>query len=432
MNQLLHLQPYFNIRLSGLNADFAFADVSQFIDEVIYEEQADLIRTLTFTIGKFAEVFINHIYITQDVTLYGGYIGSYAKIFVGKVQRVRTTMPNDGAVKITVECMSTSWTALGKDITNNYVYPDVNSTRRFAKGKSLLTAPEIVRGIVEENNMQMGTLELAPGVANRQFSVQESLHQNRVSDWALLKRLADKCNATIWTEFDKETEKLFFVDRSMVRNTPSNYFIGGKVVSFVYPLRELKDGIGADILKDRNSSFYKKYLDDGQILMFDVSMDQDIASMNSISYGASHFNMETGEQENYPAAEIIKEKDKSAVLRYYELDDAKVAALERDNPAMAKQLRSMNPTGIPWDIVKQFLKHVDIADEDSAIYDQAFFGITINATINGDIHVRSQRAYSLYGVLNFSSIGTHGQYWLYSLKHRWAPGEFLTDLVFKK
>lgn len=434
MNQLQVSQPYFKIRISGFGST-AFAEVEKYVSwGVSYEEQADLNRVLTFTIDKFGAEIIHYLRVGMVVSFYGGTLREYAKIFSGNITKLRTRFSEDGTLAITVESLSRSWNQLGKNLTLSNVYPDLKSTRAFAKSKPTLRISEIVRGICEENGMEVALIDIPKQNGkdgDEVLSVARAVQQNRISDWVLLNRLAKRVNCTIWTEFEGENEKLYFVDRSKVRNSPDVYYPDGNEISFLFPAKGTLHN-DKQALEDRERFFIQERLRKGQVLLSEVSVEEDIASQDSISYGATKFDMESGEEVSL-TAEIITREDGKRFLQFYELDYDKVDALEKTNPALARQLREMNPTSIPWEITRQFLKTKDMAiDEDVSVYDQAFFGVTITATCRGSVHIRSQRTYKVEGVLRYGTRDASTRYWLYGLRHRWEEDGFWTDLTFKR
>lgn len=412
MEHRLHLQSQLSISIQGVEGQFV--DVTEYVDwGVEYEEQADMIRALRFTIGKYAETFLERLHQGQRVICTAGTLTKFKRIFDGTVTRISTSFPDDGAIKVRLECLSTAWTALGRHIARYNVYPDPKSTRSFAAGKSSLKVSEIVRGIIQENNMQEGEIDIPE---DKVYSLKDAFHQVGGSDWGVLTRLAKAVACTVWTEFVGDSEQLFFVDRSKVRKQPDP-----RDISFVYALR----------LKGNEQEFTLKSLEPNQRLLRNVTVNEDVAAANSISYAASRFDFEKGEEVSL-MGEYITEADGKRTLVFYELDEDKVSKLEQTNPGKARQLRNMGMFNIPWEIAKEFYRPVEIVDEDVAIYDQAFFGITVNCTTNGDVDIRSQRAYTLYGIARYSSKALSDRYWLHSLKHRWDEDGFYTDMEFKK
>ena len=72
-----------------------------------------------------------------------------------------------------------------------------------------------------------------------------------------------------------------------------------------------------------------------------------------------------------------------------------------------------------------------ILDEHNAVYDSAFRGITISASCNMDLNIRSQRSYRINGIFKWSSGGEpKATYFLRSLKHVWDSNGLRTELDF--
>lgn len=428
MNQLQRAEPYFNIHISGVSG--YRADITECIDwGVTYEENADLTRHLSFTIGKHAETIVDRLHIEQHVTLSAGRFTKFKKIFVGVIRKITIQLPEDGVIKVAVECLSLSWVKLGKNLSLNQVYPDIKSSRNFANAKKNLKVSDIVRGIVAENDMQIGMLNGKEAIdipkgGDKEYSLIEALHQKNISDWNLLRKLANRCQCTLWTEFEDDTEKLYFIDKTKVQENPSSYFIGGKETSFLYPLRT----------GETSNQFAIRSLSPEQLLIKEATVTVDVGEANAVSYSATNFNFETGEEVSL----LSEMKEDPVTLKkqivFYELDTDKVNRLDVENPILAERLRNMGMFDIPWSIARNFYKEFPkkLEEGENYVYDGAFFGITIDATVDGDIDIRSQRAYRVYGVPRYGSNLAVDRFWLYSLKHRFESDGFFTDLQFRR
>ena len=141
---------------------YSFMDVEECVAwGVTYEEEASLLNTLSFTIDKHADILLHKFRMGQWVVFYGGSYnengGDMRKVFSGTVTRIRTRFPNNGRVEFTVECMSYGFTQMGKD-NINFVYPDKNSPRPFAFGKSTISLRDLVIGIATESGMVVGDI----------------------------------------------------------------------------------------------------------------------------------------------------------------------------------------------------------------------------------------------------------------------------------
>lgn len=414
MNRHLQNQPLYSINVVGISSvaglPFGVVDLAPYVSRVEYEESPDMLRSLVFTIDKYGELILGVLSRGQTVKFVGGTLVKNAEIFNGTITRIKTSFDEDGSAIITVEALSTAWNALGKEVQRHFTYPALGNSR-FNTNSESMKISEIVAKIAEEYGIKLSPIKINKE-ADKQFSLKNALHQKGTSDWVLLLQLAKIANASVWTEFVDGEETLFFVDRSIVRNTPGN-------ISFVYASREPK----------RNYGFHDIEFT-GHKMLRNVTIDEDIDSITSVSYASTRWDFETGEEKSN-ISEVVTEDGKRKII-YYELDEAAVEALERTNPRMAKALRDMGITGIPWRIAKNFYKQVTIIDEDSAMYDQAFYGITITAETDGDIDIRSQKAYNVYGILRYSSKSREDRLWLYSLRHIWDSEGFITELTFRQ
>ena len=281
------IQPQFKIRLyprdsrpqgndkfssKGLryNADkFAsYMDIEECVAyPVVYEETADLINKLTFTVDKHA-----------------------------------------------VECMGYSFNQMGKDTYNNFTYPDPNSKRPFAKGRTTITLENLIRGIVEECGMVVGEISLPSAKAGETFTSTHIRYQKNISDWKFLLSLAKSYGCTIWTEVRDGTEYFYFVDINRAANTINDE------ISFVYPLQ-------GDKLKveNVNASEVQRFSDtrwNRPRIMRSVSVTEDIDQANAVVRSSYDVDMETGDVK-MQVSEIGEENGRK-VIYMYELDEAKV------------------------------------------------------------------------------------------------------------
>lgn len=404
---------------------------------VEYEEQASLLNTLKFTINKHADVLLHRFYIGQWVVLYGGYYADDSsgvrKVFAGTITRIRTTFPDNGRISFSVECMSYGFTQMGKDTFQNYVYPDVNSTRSFAKGKEEITLEELIRGLVQESGLLVGEIQLPKVAASTVFTKKNIRYQKGISDWKFLNDLAASFGCSIWTTSADGTERLYFVDTSKATNVVSND------INFLYPLQG--DDSITDIRSDEIQRFSESAWNRPRILR-NVNVDEDISMAYAVSRSAMYYDKETGEYKE--AISEITEDEGRRVIVFYELDEAKVEYIHRTDPELADQIRSSGATSLPWssgvkdikdekpEYSRYYYKAVKIVDENQAVFDKSFFGITVTATCNQDLDIRSQRSYNIRGLVRYTSSDKTGRYFLRGLKHIWDADGPVTELDFIK
>ena len=301
------LQPHFKIRvLNGGNASLdklKSANVIEFSDTYIdieqcvafpvtYEEQSDLLNTLHFTVDKYADILLYYFHIGQKVVLYGGYYTDNQEavrhVFSGTVTRIRTHFSDNGRISFNVECMNYGYTKLGKD-PKNFVYPDTNSNRTFAQGKSL-SLETIVRGIAEENNFEVGEINLSTSAKNVDISKINVQYQKNISDWKFLTMLAQNFGCSVWISTEDGVEKLNFVSHEKAAKKQSD-------ISFVYPLYGLTDKnfSMSPTFKDSEMQRFDDPAFDRPRILRDVSVDEDLSQAYSVSRSAVYFDKQTGE-----------------------------------------------------------------------------------------------------------------------------------------
>ena len=123
---------------------------------------------------------------------------------------------------------------------------------------------------------------------------------------------------------------------------------------------------------------------------------------------------------------------------FYELDEARVAEVHKTMPDVAEEIRDGGPTSMEWGVAgdnnprhaNYYYKAVKIYDEQMAVFDKAFFGITVTAKCNQDLDIRSQRTYKIRGILSYHSKNLDTSFFLRGLKHVWDADGTWTELDF--
>lgn len=414
-----------------------YIDVEKFVGgDVVYEEQASLLNTLTFTIDKDADVLIQRMIWGQWVVLYGGFYTdegySLRKVFSGTIVRIRTELPNNGRAKFTVTAYSYGYTQMGKE-PKYFAYPDPDSNRNFLKGKKSISLKQLIEGVAKEDGMQIGEIVLPKSVASKKFTIDSVEHQKGVTDWAFLNKLAKTHGCNIWTQFEEGAERLYFVD---TEKSTRSY---NETISFLYPLQG-NYGVKQVLPEEMYSQSIAEY--DRPRLIWDVTIDEDISMAASVSRSAMYFDKETGEYTE--AIAEISEQDGVRVIRFYELDEARVQHIHDTDPETADRIRDAGPTSMPWtsgaknpedespNFARYYYRVKEVYDEEMAVFDRAFMGITINATCAQDLRIRSQRVYDVRGILRYTSRSSEGKYYLSGLKHIWGNSGPITELEFRK
>ena len=404
---------------------------------ITYEASADLISRLTFSIDKHADVLLHRMYLGMWVVFYGGYYdengSGMCKVFSGTITRIVTTFPDNGKVSFNVECMGYQYNQMGKNTYQNYVYPDPNSTRNFAKGRETISLVEIIKGIVEECGMQIGELVLPPSQMNKIYTLTEIKRQKNLSDWNFLLSLAKENGCSMWTDMINGAELLYFVDKNVAVKTIDDS------ISFVYPLQGDKFSVKG--LKDSEIQRFSDVRWNRPRIMRNVTVTEDISSAYAVTRASYDIDPETGEIKNYVSE--IKEEEGKKVIYMYELDEAKVAYIDKTNPELADRIRNSGATewakgwssGVPIEqespeYARYYYKEVKHVDEGVAVFDRAWFGIEVAATVNQDLKIRSQRSYKLRGILRYDTSSHTDRYFLRSLRHIWDVDGTSTELDF--
>lgn len=443
------LQPRFKIRvfngkkaqpdtLKGSNvvvsSDENYLDIESCVAyPVTYEEQASLLNTLSFTIDKYADLLLYYFYIGQSVIFYGGYYSdnqeSIRHVFSGTVTRIKTSFSNDGRVAFTVECMNYGFTKLGKD-PKNFVYPDKNSERKFAQAESL-TLSQLITGIAKANNYEIGEIDLSTNAKAVNFDKINIRYQKNVSDWKFLTLLAQDFGCNVWISNDGGVEKLNFVSHEKAFRMQSD-------ISFLFPLYGVtnKDLNMDNTFQDSEIQKFDDPAYNRPRILRDVTVDEDISQAYAVSRSAMYFDKNTGEYKE-AISRIETDKDGKNTITFYELDEQRVEYVHRTMPEIADKIRNGSPTSLEWgddpnnpEFACYYYKAVKIYDEQTAVFDKAFFGITVTAKCNQDLDIYSQRTYKVRGILSYHSKDLTTSFFLRGLKHVWDSDGNWTELDF--
>ena len=425
-----------------------FMDIEECVSYgVSYSEEASMINRLSFTVDKHADILLQRFYPGMWVVLYGGYYAQdgsgVRKVFSGTVTRLYSEFPDNGAIKFTVECLGYGFNQMGKDTYKNYVYPDKNSERPFAKGKTSISLYDLVKGIAELNNLVVGEISLPKEASNAVFIEKKPRYQKNLSDWAFLLKLATSYGCSLWTETHNGSEYVYFVDVNKAANTINDQ------ISFVYPLkserivdatsaspvdRSVSSLIGSEIQTFPDSSWNRPRI------LRDVTVTEDISQATAVVRASINFDMDTGDTKEVVSE--IRNEDGKKVIYQYELDEARVEYIHRTNPELADRIRNNGATSMEWrsnssateetnpEFAAYYYKQTKIVDAEVAVFDRAFFGIEIEATCNMDLDIRSQRSYSIRGISRYNTSEHTGRYFLRGLKHVWDSSGTHTELSF--
>jgi len=436
------LQPQFKIRVFNgkkINLDtlkgtgITASSEGDYIDveyctayPVVYKEEASLLNTLSFSIDKYGDILLYYFFIGQAVSLYGGYYTETSTgmrhVFSGSVTRVRTSFLDSGRIVVTVECMSYSYTKLGRD-KKSFVYPDFLSGRNFAK-KSSLKLQDIIKGIASDNNIQLGDVELSPEANKVTFTNKAIRYQKEVSDWNFLNQLAEDFGCTMWISSTNGEERLNFVSKTKAFEKQTSD------LGFIFPLQ----GAITDIKDYEVQTFPNSEYNRPRILR-SLEVDEDVSAANAVSRSAMYFDKTTGEYKEAVSL-IEQDKDGKTSITFYELDEQKVAYVSENFPDIAKKIRDSSPTSLPWgtpdnpNCSSYYYTKVQKYDAQTAVFDKAFYGITVTGKVNQDLDIRSQRTYPIRGILSYHSRDINSSFFLRGLSHIWDSDGTWTELDF--
>lgn len=420
--------------LPGRNIVDNYLDITPYVAyPVTYEEHADLLNTVSFTVNKNADILLYYFFVGQKVMLHGKNYYSddeeFQHVFSGTVTRLKTSFTDSGAISFTVECMNYGFTKFGKD-KKHFVYPDKNSTRKFAQSEEL-SLYDLIKGIAEENNYEIGVIDLSSDSRNVKIDKIHIRYQKNMSDWKFLIDLARDFGCTVWFSSENGVDKINFASFQKAMQMQSD-------IVFLFPLygvtnKQLK---WDSTIRDSEVQFFPNSSQKRPRILKEVQIDEDISLAYSVSRTAMYYDKETGDYKE-SVSMITTDKDGRRKITFYELDEERVKWVKEHEPDLYKKICNGGPTSMEWgddptnpEFSSFYYTAKTIYDEQTAVFDRAFFGITVTAKCNQDLNIRSQRTYRIRGVLSYHSKDLETSFFLRGLKQIWDSDGAWTELDF--
>lgn len=414
------------LRINGVDV------TSEVSGDVVYESNPDVVSSLSFTLkgerfstsvdkqGRKSVTAKDVVKLLDKIDFEGGagYSDNYGHVFRGFVKYIRPTYSDSGVFKVNIEAVDYSFR--GAMNRTFHSYPSTTSDSRQWAVKSEITASDIIRGIVKDMGLTFAQHENQDDLrllSDRVFNLRTPLTQRNESDWQLLRKLAGQLNCNFWTSYVDGNSVIHFVDKSFLRDESNS----GETV-FLYPLRSGPNFVFTD----------KK---PGQILIREVDVEQDFAAMDETKKVITTFDYNKGEEVTVFEAKVVEQGKEISKYFTFELDEAKVSALapdqRRDLENIASSIAGGEAAGYTINDIAPFFKPASFLDDRrNFLVDKPYFGITVRATIDGNLGIIPRKNYTIYGLGRYGSESLQQKYYLRSLTHRWGSSGFLTNLEF--
>lgn len=337
------------------------------------------------------------------VEVWGGNykVDNYRKIFNGNIKLVKTKFGNDGRISVGLTCYDNVW-AQGASSALHFSYPSKGNLRGWASVEKL-RASELVRNLItKEMQLEVGEIVIAN---DREYTWKQPVAQTNATDWSFLRKLARLLGCFVWAENTNDTQRIHFVDI-------------GKAASYAAATEF------AYVLRDEAGNYLTKELAPNHVPIRNVTVEEDTSMAFANKRIVTKFDPVTGNETQL----ISRYDEEKRIVYFYKLDEGKVAQLRKDNPTEADRLLNQGPTGISETDYLKFYTETSHQDEDIAVFDTPFLGVTVRATIDGDVHIRTQQSYTVRNIARYGSQQRTGRYLLRGLKHTWGADGFETEL----
>jgi hypothetical protein len=364
-----------------------------------------------------------------EVSFYGGELDSslfqnkdyltgpnFGLLFSGHVRFIYTRYFENGNSYLLVTCIDVTWSR-GAYTNNYFAYPSVNSKRQWAGQSTSLKLSEIVEGIVKT---EMGMpLEIHLGHDPDYFDFQPAVQHNK-TDWAFLRSLAEENSCYVWTNHAEGNTTIYFVDKSKVVNSPGRY-------ELVWIARAGSGFIQGSHLPtgDNVKESTKLKGNQIQIIALDIAENPQAEGMNV--QVVSDFSSETGEV----TETLVSYDETKDEIIYYELNQSAVDELQKTEEGRkeADLIMSFGPMDIPKDVFMRFYIPVKIEKKDLRAIDKPFLGITLTATIRGNVNIVPFQSYPVQGIARYGSKNSaSGNYYLRAIRYIFAD-DFRMELT---
>ena len=429
----------------------SWLDIEPYVDyPVEYAEEQSLLNRLSFTLSKATTIITARMHLGQSVRLYGYYYtegGSEMRlVFQGTITRMRVRVTDTGAASCSVEAIQYGFIRSGMQRRFTTI-PNPDDIRPYLCGKQAVRLKDVIAGLIKGCNLEIGDIRLPASMGEELFTKYHQEFQRNQSDWDFLVKLAHKYGCFCYVQRVNGYEKVFFTDKAQqvkqiyddveFRLPTIADAVGTETGSFSTGLV----GAGTYMPNIRNNEI-QKFTDSSWNrvrILRDIDINEDIDQAYAVTRTSSFIDPKTGELKNG----ISTTKD--GKVTFYELDEAKVSYVKQHFPDVANKIMYSSPSEFPWKSDPESETETDpnyaayyytqkvILDEQTAVYDQAYRGITITGSCNMDLNIRSQRAYRVNGIFRWSSGGTtQGTYFLRGLKQVWDASGNRTELDFIK
>lgn len=429
----------------------SWLDIEPYVEyPVEYAEEQSLLNRLSFTIGKATTTITARMRLGQSVRLYGYYYtknGSEMRlVFQGTITRMRVRVSDNGSASCSVEAIQYGFIRSGMQKRFTSI-PNPDDLRPYLHGKKAVRLRNVIEGLISGCNMEVGEIRLPASMGEETFTTEHQEFQRNQSDWDFLVKLANKYGCFCYIQRVNNYDRVFFTDKA-------------QQVKQIYDDVEFRLPTVADSVGLSTGSFSKGLVGSGTYMpnirnnevqkftdsswnrvriLRDISIDEDIDQAYAVTRTSSFIDPKTGELKNG----ISTTKD--GKITFYELDESKVEYVKQHFPDIANKIMYSSPADFPWksdptaeneldpNYAAYYYTQVTTLDEQTAVYDQAYRGITITGSCNMDLNIRSQRAYRVNGIFRWSSGGTtQGTYFLRGLKQVWDSSGNRTELDFIK
>lgn len=433
MLKVLPNQQRYNIKIStpdNRNSTTHLTD--DVVGDISLEIEALKISHLSFRL-KAPLLNAEWLRIGYKVDFYGGYIDSdyyysndlqtsnlFRHLFKGQIMTINISCSSDGIEYADITALDASWS---KSSYSELIfrYPSKNSKRTWSNANTIKTS-DIVKGIAQSLGVKV-VVDIDKE-SDVEYTLSKQAVQDNETDWSFLRRLATRCSCYVWTSVENNSSIINFKSKTKAIST-ENY------IEFVWSARtgnrsEFLQGsyLATPIIGDRDMAKLKN----NQLPILQFTLNEIPALYGAHVTVISDYDDETGKEiQRYVTYDETKNE-----LIYYELNNE---LIEKENStpegsAKLDKILDMGAFDIPWEVAKPYYKQVVIKQNITDTIDRPLLGVTINATVPGNVNIDPQQSYYVHGIARYSSLKNRSRmYWLKTMKHLWKEdGNFLTEL----
>lgn len=413
---------YYEVRIKNKRGSM---DVTPFIaGDVVIENSQDMVARCNFPLEN-RDSLTDLLSRYSNVEIFGGSADPNNRklLFRGVIRSINLNFREDGRVFAVVQGFGNAYVMAQKGVTISY--PSKNCKRAWGQVDEIKLS-DIVKNVLNESYYNYAVdLDIKKDMT---FTLKSPFVQKGISDWAMLRQLAQLANCQIYEDAGSvDTQHtIVFKDHATIRDENTN-IKNDKTenISFRY-LPRTPEYEFVEIPYRSNEIITEK-------LDFVMNVDLNIGSLRIVA----DFD-EANSKSTLIVQQYDSDKDQSF---YYELKPEVVASTPVEVQDDLWNRLTYNASDVDWSEIEKYFQKIDLSKSKVAGYEPSdigmegagplgWVGYELNLTVIGDVRIIPYKYYPLYGIGKYSTNGNKYRYYLRGITHILGEGGFIQQLNF--